>query len=158
MCNMVDKKSLFERLTIQAREILLGGGDRDAKLQAVCSLLAENVPYYNWVGFYIADSSQKVLNLGPYVGEATEHTTIPFGRGICGQAAASLKTFVVQDVAKQANYLACSLKVKAEIVLPIVSAGRVLAELDIDSHQAAPFDEYDVTMLEKICDAAAEVF
>jgi len=71
--------------------------DGDAKLKAICKLLKDNVSYYDWVGFYFVDKKkQKELLLGPFVGEPTEHIRIPFGRGICGQAAELRKAFVVR--------------------------------------------------------------
>jgi L-methionine (R)-S-oxide reductase len=124
----------------------------DKKLLAICQLLHDKVDYYHWVGFYFTDSENKSeLVLKIYVGAPTEHVRIPFGRGICGQAAALKHTFVVQDVSQESNYLACSSLVKAEIVVPIIKNGQVLGELDIDSHKASPFDKNDHTLLEEIC-------
>jgi len=102
-------------------------------------LLVENVPHYDWVGFYLVDKAKKELVLGPFVGEPTEHVRIPFGRGICGQAAERRTTFVVQDVSKEGNYLACSPKVKSEIVIPLFKGGEIIGELDIDSHTLSPW-------------------
>jgi len=81
---------------------------------------------------------------------------IPFGRGICGQAAERKETFVVQDVSKETNYLSCSPEVKSEIVVPIMKDGRVLGELDIDSHSLAPFTDEDREFLENICRLISE--
>lgn len=150
---MIDFKTLLK----QCRS-LLAGEPNQRGLAAVCRLLRQSVGHYNWVGFYIADSTGKWLDLGPYDGLPTEHTRIAFGRGICGQAAQSGKTFVVQDVTKESNYLACSIDVKSEIVLPIIgSDGRVLAELDIDSHTAGAFTPDDRRFLEQVCELAAAV-
>ncbi|MEO0124460.1 MAG: GAF domain-containing protein, partial [candidate division WOR-3 bacterium] len=109
----MDKKEIFDLLLQKITDIVEGNADSKEKLFKICELLKENVPYYNWVGFYIADNAKKELYLGPFVGEPTEHTKIPFGRGICGQAAARKETFVVQDVSKETNYLSCSVKVKS---------------------------------------------
>jgi L-methionine (R)-S-oxide reductase len=85
---MVDKNELFSSLAKKISEVLKSKADRDEKLETVCNLLRDNVSYYNWVGFYIVDKKrQKELVLGPFKGEPTEHVRIPFGRGICGQAA-----------------------------------------------------------------------
>ncbi len=124
--------------------------ERDRRLQAVCNLLKEQVPYYDWVGFYLAEG-ENMLVLGPFAGEPTEHVRIPFGKGVCGQAAAQRKTVVVQDVAKEQNYLACSLQVKSEIVVPLLRDGLVLGELDIDSHTLAAFSEAEQRFLEEVC-------
>jgi L-methionine (R)-S-oxide reductase len=121
------------------------------QLQAICQLLQEQIPYYDWVGFYLVEPGTNMLVLGPFVGEPTEHTRIPFGRGICGQAAERKSTFVVQDVAAQTNYLSCSTKVRSEIVVPIVRDGEVLGELDIDSHTPSPFTPADEVLLERVC-------
>jgi GAF domain-containing protein len=69
--------------------------------------------------FYFANQESKTLHLGPYVGAETDHTVIPFGKGICGQVAVSNENFVVPDVAAQDNYIACSFTVKSEIVVPL---------------------------------------
>ena len=82
---------------------------------------------------------------------------IKFGQGICGQAAEKLSTFIVQDVSKETNYLACSPFVKSEIVVPIFKDGNFVAELDIDSHKLSPFSEEDKDFLEKVCEIISEV-
>jgi GAF domain-containing protein len=100
----------------------------------------------------VAAHTPNLLELGEYEGEATEHTQIPFGRGICGQVAVSGQTFVVPDVSAQDNYLACSLTTKAEIVLPIFATdGRMLGQIDIDSHTLNPFTPDDELLLGYIC-------
>ena len=132
---------------------------RDEKLQKVCEQLNRKVEVFDWVGFYIVDpEAERELVLGPYVGEATDHTRIPFGKGICGQAADTEQTFVVQDVSKASNYLACSIHVKAEIVVPVMKDGTFVAELDIDSHTKDSITEEHQKMLEKVCGMVAEVF
>ncbi|MCX7995464.1 MAG: GAF domain-containing protein [candidate division WOR-3 bacterium] len=147
---MIDKKNKFELLLRQIKNIVENPVGAEEKLTKICKLLKDSVPYYNWVGFYVADNEKRELNLGPYIGEPTEHTRIPFGRGICGQAAERRETFVVQDVSKETNYLACSLKVKSEIVVPVFKDDKVVAEIDIDSHELAPFTEEDKEFLEKL--------
>ncbi|MBD3290315.1 GAF domain-containing protein [candidate division KSB1 bacterium] len=125
---------------------------RDAKLATICNLLKEKVSYFDWVGFYLSDPLKKAeLVLGPFAGEPTEHVRIPFGQGICGQAADTKETFVVQDVSKETNYLSCSPVVKSEIVVPIMKGDAVIGELDIDSHDLSPFSEQDSVFLEDLC-------
>jgi GAF domain-containing protein len=92
-----------------------------------------------------------MLHLGPYAGDETEHTKIPYGKGICGQVAESHETFMVPDVRAQDNYIACSMKVKSEIVVPIMKAGKFVAQLDIDSHTANAFTDEDRAFLEAVC-------
>jgi GAF domain-containing protein len=155
----MSETATYEALVAAARKIVAGDGDRDAKLKRICVLLAEKVPYYNWVGFYLVPpDEQDELVLGPYVGEPTEHTRISFGTGICGQAAARGEAFVVQDVSKESNYLACSASVRAEIVVPILKGGQVVGELDIDSHTPAPFTDRDREALDAICLAVTALF
>ena len=116
-------------------------------MTAIVERLREAVPYYNWVGFYMLDhqnaDQHPMLVLGPYVGAETPHQHIPLNQGICGAAASSGHMIVVDDVSKDPRYLACSLETKSEIVVPIFSHGRVVGELDIDSHFAAAFAAED---------------
>ena len=139
-------------------EIVRSPHSRDDKLLTVCRLLKESIAHYDWVGFYIAEHGNRELVLGPFVGAATEHMRIPFGRGICGQVAESEETLVIQDVGAQENYLACSLAVQSEIVVPIFKNGKFRAELDIDSHRKAAFGDEDRILLEKICELVSAVF
>lgn len=132
---------------------------RDQKLQQICELLAEKVEVFDWVGFYLVDpEADRELMLGPYVGEETDHTRIPFGKGICGQAAETNETFVVQDVSKEDNYLACSVHVEAEIVVPVKKDGKFVAELDIDSHTKDSMTEEHRKMLEEVCELVSLLF
>ena len=121
------------------------------RLLAICKLLEANIPYYNWVGFYFKNGDKDELKLGPYVGEPTDHTIIPFGKGICGQVAISNQNFVVPDVSAQDNYIACSITVKAEIVIPIFVNGENIGQIDIDSNTPDPFTEADERFLEFVC-------
>ena len=127
------------------------------RLYSICKLLETKVDYYNWVGFYFKNGNKNELKLGPYVGAHTDHTIIPFGKGICGQVAISNETFVVPDVAAQDNYLACSISVKSEIVVPIFINGENIGQIDIDSDTANPFTELDERFLEFVCDKVAKM-
>lgn len=97
------------------------------------------------------------MKLGPYVGEPTDHVIIPFGKGICGQVAVSNKNFVVPDVQAQDNYIACSISVKAEIVIPIFVNGENVGQIDIDSGTPDPFSKEDEDFLEFICAEVAKI-
>ena len=132
--------------------------NRDEKLLAICQLLNENVEYYNWVGFYFANHENKTLHLGPYIGAETDHTVIPFGKGICGQVAESNANFVVPDVAAQDNYIACSFTVKSEIVVPLFVNGKKIGQIDIDSHVIDPFTEADELFLEFVNKEIAKLY
>ncbi|MCI0497399.1 MAG: GAF domain-containing protein [Thermoplasmata archaeon] len=141
----------YNDLLTVVRGIIAGSAGRDEAMGGICQLLYDNLEGYDWVGFYLADPEEEGwLVLGPYLGEPTEHTRIPFGRGICGQAAEWRETFNVPDVRKQDDYLACSPKVRSEIVVPIVRDGKVLGEIDVDSHLADNFSVDDERFLERV--------
>ena len=121
-------------------------------LQAICDLLDREVDVFDWTGFYLASNTEeRMLELGPFTGDPTDHTRIPFGTGICGQAADTLETFVVQDVSQASNYLACSVDVKSEIVVPIMKGDRFIGELDIDSHTKDAITPELQELCEEIC-------
>jgi len=126
------------------------------KLYAICQILQDKVAYYDWVGFYFKNGDKHELKLGPYVGEPTDHTIIPFGKGICGQVALSNENFVVPDVQAQDNYIACSITVKAEIVVPLFIDGENIGQIDIDSNTPDPFTEADERFLEFVCTEVAK--
>jgi len=121
------------------------------KLQAICDFLKQEVDYYDWVGFYFKNGNKKELKLAQFSGEPTEHTIIPFGKGICGQVAVSNENFVVQNVSEQDNYISCGWKVKSEIVIPIFVDGENIGQIDIDSHSVQPFTSKDEELLEFVC-------
>ena len=148
----------FEQLKPKISEIIFNNKQTvEERLYSICQMLESNVPYYNWVGFYFRNGDKEELKLGPYVGEPTDHTIIPFGKGICGQVAVSNKNFVVPDVAAQDNYIACSITVKAEIVVPIFVQGENIGQIDIDSNTIDPFTEADERFLEFVCGEVASI-
>jgi len=129
----------------------------DTRLGEICELLRSNIDYYDWVGFYFKNGDKEELKLGPYAGAPTDHTIIPFGKGICGQVAVSNENFVVPDVAAQDNYIACSITVKAEIVVPLFVNGENVGQIDIDSNTPDPFTEEDERFLEFVNQKVAEI-
>ncbi len=129
----------------------------ETRLEKVCQLLQNTVPYYDWVGFYFRNGDREELKLGPFAGEPTEHTIIPFGKGICGQVAVSNKNFVVPDVSAQDNYIACSLTVKSEIVIPLFKDGVNIGQIDIDSKTIDPFSRADEEFLEFVNAEVAKI-
>lgn len=149
----------FEALKPKVTEITLKSNiSRDEKLLEICQLLNQNIEHYNWVGFYFANHETQTLHLGPYVGAETDHTVIPFGKGICGQVAVSNENFVVPDVAAQDNYIACSFTVKSEIVVPLFVNGKNIGQIDIDSHVLDPFTNEDEQFLEFVNSEIAKLF
>jgi len=127
------------------------------KLTKVCELLQEHIDYYDWVGFYFANEAERTLHLKAFAGEPTDHTVIPFGKGICGQVAESNQNFVVPDVKAQDNYIACSITVKSEIVIPLFKEGKNIGQIDIDSNTIDPFSEEDERFLEWVNTEVAKV-
>src|SRR5215468_5654450 len=125
----------------------------DQLMQGIVAVLSAEMLKYNWVGFYMLEpgANPPVLVLGHYKGAMTPHVRIPLNEGICGAAASSGKTVVVDDVASDPRYLACSLETKSEIVVPVFANGKVAGELDVDSHSAAAFGAED----RKLCEHAA---
>jgi L-methionine (R)-S-oxide reductase len=123
--------------------------DPQAAAQRAVELLRDRFAHYDWVGIYWVDGSDLVL--GPWVGpEATEHTRIPIGTGVCGAAAASGQTEIVPDVSADPRYLACFASTKSEIVVPIFDGGDVVGEIDIDGSDLDAFDEMDARFLEEV--------
>ncbi|HUT15024.1 MAG TPA: GAF domain-containing protein [Anaerolineae bacterium] len=155
---MTDRSDMFSALLENVRLIVANDSGSSEKLQVICQMLTDGVQHYDWVGFYLTDQAGRNLVLGPFVGEPTDHVQIPFGRGICGQAAQRRETFLVQDVSKEANYLSCSPRVRSEIVVPVIRKGEVLGELDIDSHQLSPFAKEDSEFLERVAALVSRLF
>ncbi len=122
----------------------------DQLMEGICALLNQHMLKYNWVGFYMLEpgANPPVLVLGHYRGAMTPHTRIPLNQGICGAAASSGKTVMVDDVSSDSRYLACSLETKSEIVVPVFLNGQVAGELDIDSHFPAAFATADRQLIE----------
>jgi L-methionine (R)-S-oxide reductase len=120
-------------------------------LQEVVDLLHDRVDHYSWVGIYVVEGDDLVL--GPWKGpEATEHVRIPVGQGVCGAAAASGETEIVDDVNADPRYLACFASTRSEIVVPIHAEGRVVGEIDIDSDRPAAFGDEDRLLLERVAE------
>jgi L-methionine (R)-S-oxide reductase len=138
-----DVRKDVENLAVSART-------SEDLMSSIVKLLHAKMLKYNWVGFYMLEGSSRppVLVLGPFEGAMTPHTRIPLNQGICGAAASSGRTVVVDDVSADPRYLACSLETKSEIVVPIFVNGRVAGELDIDSHFPAAFSAADRELVE----------
>jgi len=129
--------------------ILNRGGDPDDVLRAVVSVLHDRLDDYSWIGIYLVEGDELVL--GPWQGpQATEHVRIPLGEGICGAAAASGQTEIVDDVNADPRYLACFPSTRSEIVVPITYEGRIVGEIDIDSDRPAAFGAEDRMFLERV--------
>jgi L-methionine (R)-S-oxide reductase len=118
-------------------------------LRKTADILHDRILHYSWVGIYLVEGDDLVL--GPWKGpEATDHVRIPIGTGVCGAAAASGKTELVDDVGADDRYLACFPSTRSEIVVPIVFEGHVVGEIDIDSDEPAAFTDEDRIFLERV--------
>jgi GAF domain-containing protein len=137
----------------EADQLAHAARNADALMVSLVKLLHEHMLKYNWVGFYMIEKSlaaaqAPMLVLGAFEGAMTPHTRIPLNQGICGAAASTGKTVVVDDVNSDSRYLACSIETKSEIVVPIYVRGEVAGELDIDSHFPAAFGLEDRELVE----------
>jgi L-methionine (R)-S-oxide reductase len=142
--------SVIEGVREEVERVNAAAASAHELMTKLVALLHERMLKYNWVGFYMLDESSQppALVLGPFQGAMTPHTRIPLNQGICGAAASTGKTVVVDDVAKDPRYLACSLETKSEIVAPVFRHGKVAGELDIDSHFPAAFTPEDRAFVE----------
>jgi L-methionine (R)-S-oxide reductase len=141
-----------KQLREELQRRVAGAKSREEMMAEVAALLHQRMLKYNWVGFYMLEpqggDKSSVLVLGPFEGAMTPHTRIPLHQGICGAAASSGTTVVVDDVSTDPRYLACSLETKSEIVVPIFVRGQVAGELNVDSHFPAAFQDEDRELLE----------
>jgi len=140
---MEEVRKELPRLTSDARSA-------DQLMDDIARLLFDKMLKYNWVGFYMLEpgADPPMLVLGHFQGAMTPHTRIPLNQGICGAAASSGKTVIVDDVRSDPRYLACSVETKSEIVVPVFAHGQVAGELDIDSHFPAAFGFEDRELVE----------
>jgi L-methionine (R)-S-oxide reductase len=150
--NVSNYQSIADELSGLAR----AADSPEQLMTMIVERLQDVVKYYNWVGFYMVDEGDEgqepMLVLGPYVGAETPHKRIPLNQGICGAAVSSAQTVIVDDVNADPRYLACSLETKSEIVAPIFANGKVVGELDIDSHSPAAFTADDRQLVEFCAD------
>ena len=144
--------SKTEEVKKELHLLIQGATSARQLMSEIVELLHERMLKYNWVGFYMLEPESAgqppILVLGAFQGAMTPHTRIPLNQGICGAAASSGKTVVVDDVAKDSRYLACSLETKSEIVVPVFVHGKVVGELDIDSHFPSAFKDDDRELVE----------
>jgi GAF domain-containing protein len=148
-----EKRARYEELRKEVAAVVAGETSCTARFATASCLLSEAFkPRYFWTGFYEVDPRKpNELVVGPYQG-TMGCLRIPFGRGVCGAAAASLKTQLVADVHAFADHIACDARTNSEIVVPVLDAnGALVAVLDVDSEQYDAFDEIDREGLEAIC-------
>jgi L-methionine (R)-S-oxide reductase len=127
---------------------------RGRELRRDAMSLLDELPDYNWSGIYALEGDTLVLD--EFVGEPTDHTHIPVGRGVCGTAVAERQNQVVEDVNALSNYLSCSVSTKSEIVVLIWRDGEIVGQIDIDGHRVGAFDDSDERLLEEMAEILAE--
>jgi len=142
-----DKPELYRELCTAADALTAGEPDGVANMANLAALIWEFVPRLNWAGFYRAQRDELVL--GPFIGKPA-CTRIPFGQGVCGAAAASAATQLVEDVHAFPGHIACDAASRSELVVPVVRAGTVIAVIDLDSPEPARFDAEDAAGLEAL--------
>ncbi|SFS50295.1 GAF domain-containing protein [Brevundimonas viscosa] len=146
-----DKAERYAELEDEILAVLDGEPDRVARMATVASMLADAFPAFFWTGFYVVDSAKgNELVVGPYQG-TLGCLRIPFGRGVCGAAAATGTTQIVEDVHAFPGHIACDSRSASEIVVPVSDAdGRLIAVLDVDAVEKAAFDAVDAAALERL--------
>jgi L-methionine (R)-S-oxide reductase len=126
-------------------------------MQHIVQRLHDQMARYNWVGFYEVDKNDPgILVVGSYAGSFIPNDRIPLNIGLCGTAASSGETVVVDDVSKDPRYLAGSPLVKSEIVVPIFVKKKLAMELDIESYFTATFNKTEQTFVETCAAIVAE--
>jgi len=141
------KPGLYAELLAQAKSLLAGERDTTANAANLAALLFHALPDLNWAGFYWMKDGGLVL--GPFQGKPA-CVRIALGKGVCGTAAAARRTIVVPDVHAFPGHIACDSASRSEAVVPVMSAGRVLGVLDLDSPRPSRFDADDARGLEAI--------
>jgi L-methionine (R)-S-oxide reductase len=148
---------IFHHIVAEIRRFAETAKDFTSLQEFCVDVIAERLSSYNWVGFYMLDpSDDSILVLGPYRGAPTEHVRIPVTEGICGAAVAQGETVIVEDVTGDPRYLACSIETRSEIVVPIRANGKIVGEIDIDSHTVNAFGADDRTFLENCAEVLGQ--
>lgn len=136
-----DKPEAWRQLVAAAEALTEGEPDAVANMANVAALLFESVPGLNWAGFYRNVASELVL--GPFQGRAA-CIRIPFGKGVCGTAAATLEPQLVEDVEAFPGHIACDAASRSELVVPLVHEGELFGVIDLDSPAVGRFDGDDL--------------
>ncbi|WP_125442069.1 GAF domain-containing protein [Streptococcus intermedius] len=143
--NQSEKISNYQLLLDQLEALLEGERNALANLSNSSALLNQALPHSVFTGFYLSDGNELVL--GSFQG-GVSCVHIGFGQGVCGEAAASRQTVIVEDVTQYDNYISCDSRARSEIVVPMVKDGRLVGVLDLDSHLLGDYDEIDREYLE----------
>ena len=147
-----EKKIIIKKI----KSILSNKDIWEGKMFKICDLIKKSLKRYDWVGFYFSDLINKKLKLVAFSGDPTEHSIIPFGKGVCGQVANSNKPLIVPDVKSEKNYISCNINVKSEIVVPILINNMNIGQIDVDSNTINAFSDIDKIFLEEICELVSK--
>jgi L-methionine (R)-S-oxide reductase len=144
---LIERSAILDEFqTLEASAVSL-----ESLQRSIVESLSRSFAHFNWVGFYMLDpTDDRMLVVGPFVGDPTPHVRIPVSEGICGAAVERGETVVVDDVGSDPRYLSCSIETRSEIVVPIYAGGRIVGEIDIDSHAPAAFKNDDRDFLEEV--------
>ena len=151
---VMQKQNFYQTLVKQAQGLISGEHNVIANMANLSALLFTTLEDINWAGFYLMDSAEELV-LGPFQGNPA-CIRIPVGKGVCGTAAATCETQLVEDVHAFAGHIACDAASNSEIVIPVFKDNKVIAVLDIDSPSLARFDEQDKIGLEALVKAFEE--
>ena len=146
-----------EQILVQLEELQADGASIERLLEAAVHGVHQLDPRFHWTGIYELFPDD-VLRLGPYIGAPTEHCFIGVGKGVCGSAVAEKRNMNIPDVSLHANYLACSSETKSELVVLIRSGDVIHAQIDIDSHELAAFDDDTVAYVQRVADCLAHAY
>jgi len=141
----------------QLETVRAGGAGFDRLLETAVRGVHQLDPRFHWTGIYELFPDD-VLRLGPFIGAPTEHCFIGVGKGVCGSAVAEKRNMNIPDVSRHSNYLPCSSETKSELVVLIRSNDVIHAQIDIDSHQLAAFDEQAVANVQRVADWLAGAY
>lgn len=146
-----------KEICLKLDQLQKNGAALDKLLNAAVELLHQSNPRFHWTGIYEL-FPDNVLHLGPFIGAPTDHCFIGVGQGVCGTAVAERRNINIPDVSKVSNYLACSTATRSELVILIWSGETIFAQIDIDSHELAAFDENAVRLVEEVADWLSQVY
>jgi GAF domain-containing protein len=148
---------MVEQLITRLDSLQASGVEFEALLEAAVQGVHEFDPRFHWTGIYELFPDD-VLRLGPFIGAPTEHCFIGVGKGVCGSAVAEKRNMNIPDVSRHSNYLPCSSETKSELVVLIRTGDVIHAQIDIDSHQFAAFDDAAVAQVQKVADWLARAY
>ena len=147
----------IDQIIAQLDSLQVEGVSFERLLESAVQGVHQLNPNFHWTGIYELFPDD-VLRLGPFIGAPTEHCFIGVGKGVCGSAVAEKRNMNIPDVSRHENYLACSSETKSELVVLIRSGDTIHAQIDIDSHLLAAFDDQAVANVQRVADRLAKAY